>query len=76
MKKTFVLALFPSLILAACGNGVPKVSDPHNIVVDGQKMTQANFLQTYCVGKVGNETCDKVKNAMSRDATKGTVPRF
>jgi hypothetical protein len=55
---------------------VPKIDDPHNVVVDGQKMTQADFLQKYCISRAGNETCDKVKNAMDKDATKGVIPRF
>lgn len=76
MKKIIFVALVPVVLLFGCGDDVPKVSDPHNVIVDGQKMTQADFLQKYCVGKAGNETCDKVKNAMSKDATKGTIPRF
>ncbi len=76
MKKIIVLALLPIVLLTACSDDVPKVDDPHNVVVDGQKMTQANFLQRYCISRAGNETCDKVKNAMDKDATKGVIPRF
>ncbi len=67
MKKIIVLALLPIVLLTACSDDVPKIDDPHNVVVDGQKMTQADFLQKYCISRAGNETCDKVKNAMDKD---------
>ncbi len=68
MKKIIVLALLPILLLTACSDDVPKIDDPH--------MTQADFLQKYCISRAGNETCDKVKNAMDKDVTKGVIPRF
>lgn len=73
-RKFFIISLL-IFLLSACGDGVPKIENPHKVVVDGKNMTQANFLQTYCIGKVGNETCDKVKNAMSKDATKSALPK-
>ena len=82
MKNIRIIALLTTVLLTACSKDetpkdeVPKVEDPHNIVIDGQKMTQANFLQKYCVGKVDNETCAIVGNAMGMDATEGEVPRF
>ncbi len=76
MNKIFIITLLSMALLTACSDEVPKVEDPHNVVVEGQKMTQAAFLQKYCVGKEFNETCAKVQNAMSKDATKGVVPRF
>ncbi len=76
MKKLWFAALSTAALLTACSDDVPTVEDPHNVVVDGEKMTQADFLQKHCVAKTGNENCEKVKNAMSKDATKGAVPRF
>ncbi len=76
MKNIFIITLISTVLLTACSDGIPKVEDPHNVVVDGQKMTQAAFLQKYCIGKEYNETCGQVQNAMSKDATKGVVPRF
>lgn len=76
MRRIFAATLLPLVLLTACNDGVPKVDDPHHVVVEGQKMTQAEFLQKYCINKVGNETCAKVQNAMSLDATKGEAPRF
>lgn len=76
MKKLFAVAPFLIALLAACSDGVPKIDDPHNVIVDGQKMTQAAFLEKYCIGKGNNETCLKVDHAKRMDATKGAVPRF
>ena len=76
MKSVLAVSLFLSAFLIGCGDGVPKVEDYSNVVVDGQKMTQSQFLQKHCVNKSTNDTCNRVKNAMSKDATKGVVPRF
>ncbi len=78
MKNIFIIPLFSTVLLTACSDGIPKVEDPHNVVVGGQKMTQAAFLQKYCIGKEYNETCAKIKNAMATDTTKapGGIPRF
>jgi hypothetical protein len=76
MKNVLHVGIFPLFVLMACSDGVPKVSNYHDIVIDGKKTTQADFLQKYCVGKTKSETCDRVQNAMTKDATKGTVPRF
>lgn len=65
-----------SLLMAACEQGVPHVDDPHNVVVNGQTMTQLEFLEKYCVGKVADENCAKVSYAMRKDAVVGGVPRF
>jgi hypothetical protein len=76
--RIITIALFQIVMLLACSKGddVPKIDDPHNVVVNGQKMTQRAFLEKYCVAKVDNETCGKVSHAMEQDATHGVVPRF
>lgn len=72
-KNLVVIAV---VFLSACDQGVPKVDDPHNVIVDGKKMTQSAFLHKYCVEQVADPTCSKVKHAMLLDFTKGEVPRF
>lgn len=57
-------------LLTGCGDTVPSVADPHNIVVNGKAMTQQEFVTTYCAGKTGHETCDKVSQAMAADSSK------
>lgn len=80
MKKILTATLLTGFLAACSSDDVPKVEDPHNVIVDGQKMTQADFLQKYCVGKELNETCAEVKNAMAIDSTRsktpGVIPRF
>jgi len=75
MKKIYFAVCLPALLLTACGDDVPNVDDPHHVTVDGKPMKQADFLQQHCVGKLANETCDRVKNAMSKDFTKGEMPK-
>lgn len=69
--KRFIALIIPALLLAACGDDVPKVEDPHNIVVDGQPMTQAAFIEKYCAGKADNATCMTVLAAKRQDSTRG-----
>ena len=59
--------LLPMLAGAACGQEVPHVDDPHNIVVNGEEMSQADFLDKYCIGKENNPTCSKVLDAATRN---------
>lgn len=71
MKKfLWVAALSAASILTGCGDDVPKVADPHNIVVNGQPMKQQAFLEKYCAGKKDHETCVAVARAMVADSTK------
>ena len=75
MKFLATATLIFVWVLAGCSDGVPKVDNPHAIMVDGKKMTPAAFLQTYCTAKGNNETCLKVVQAMRSDATKGVIPK-
>lgn len=71
MKKLlWVVVVSMASILTGCGDDVPKVADPHNIVVDGQPMKQQAFLEKYCAGKKDDETCVAVARAMVADSTK------
>jgi len=76
MKLRLLLVGVSALILGACGNGVPNVDDPHNVVVGGQKMKQGDFLAKYCEGKSSNDTCRKVYLAMHQDSTRGAMPKW
>jgi hypothetical protein len=75
MKKILLAASFLPLVLAGCDSAVPNVQNPHNIVVNGEKMTQAAFLKKYCTGDGYGKTCMAVQQAMRSDATKGPVPK-
>ena len=76
MNKSLALLMLLTL-LTACNEGIPSIDDPHNIIVDGQKMKQDEFLEKFCVAKLNNETCLKVQAAYSQDMAKPTtVPRF
>lgn len=71
-----ILAMIGIMCLSACDQGVPKVNDPHNVTVNGEKMTQLAFLDRYCVEQVADPTCSKVRHAMRKDSSRGAVPRF
>jgi hypothetical protein len=64
-------ACFLVSVLGGCADPVPNVADPHNVVVNGQSMTQQAFLETFCPGKKDNETCLKVQQAMAQDSVRG-----
>ena len=44
-----ILFLLPLIIglLSACSDDVPTVDDPHNIVINGEKMKQTDFIKKY-----------------------------
>jgi hypothetical protein len=75
------LALATALLVAACerkpaNDGVPVLVDPHKPVdMDGKPMKYGEFLQKYCMGKITNETCAKVQQAMNVDSTRGPMPK-
>lgn len=75
MKKFSLPALICCLILAGCDSSVPNVDDPHNIVVNGKKMTQAAFLKKYCTGEGYGKTCMSVQQAMRSDSIRGGLPK-
>jgi len=74
MKRLTSLAVLVVLI-AGCGESVPTVTDYKKIVVDGQAMTHAEFLNKYCTNAPTNETCIRVSKAMREAATKGVTPK-
>jgi hypothetical protein len=59
--------LLPGLFVLACEREVPHVDDPNNIVVNGQEMSQAAFLDKYCIRKESDPTCSKVLNAATQN---------
>jgi hypothetical protein len=46
---------------------VPHVDDPDNIVVNGEKMSQTDFINKYCTGKEKDPTCSKVLDATAKN---------
>jgi hypothetical protein len=76
MHYKIILSILTGLILVACGDSVPKVMDPENIVVDGKSMTQREFVDQYCREQTDNESCVLVRRAMVAGSTKsknGTI---
>lgn len=76
MKNYLFLVVSALVLLSACGDSVPKVEDPHHIVIDGAVMKPMVFLKKYCEEKTAHGTCIKVQRAMIQDSTKGEAPRF
>ena len=82
MKLLFILII--GLTLTACDideDGVPKITDPNNIIVDGQQIMAEAFYNAYCKLKPTHETCIAVKRVTEVEAAlletrRGTVPRF
>lgn len=64
-----------TLMSACTRDPVPPISDPENIVIDGQRMTKVEFMNKYCQGKTDHETCNMVGQAIGRAASsrKGAV---
>jgi hypothetical protein len=74
MKYQLLCVLCLLGLLSACGDSVPHVSDPENIIVDGQKMTQRDFVEKYCAAKTDEESCVLVRRAMFTSSGKGKTP--
>ena len=75
MRKGFGLIVLVAGLLSACGDGVPKIDDPHKPVdADGNAIKGTEFLKKYCAGKANNETCAKVSTAVSTDFSRGKMP--
>lgn len=64
------LLLSLAVLLAACGEAIPEVKDPHRIVVDGQPMSASAFLKRYCQGQVMHPSCVAVSRVLVADATR------
>lgn len=77
-KLFTAILIASSFALTACDGGVPHVTDPENIIVDGRPMAQGEFVNKYCGGKVDNESCVLVRRAISKSSTKSKsgVPTF
>ena len=51
------------IFVLACERDVPQVDDPNKIVVNGEEMSQTDFLNKYCIEKENDPTCSKVMDA-------------
>ena len=76
MNKNCFVVLF---LLAACNAfaaGVPVVKDPHHPTdADGKPIKGIDFVRRYCAGKDLDETCLRVKQAVSADSSRGKMPK-
>ncbi|KXB17467.1 hypothetical protein [Xylella fastidiosa] len=77
MKKLFLLLLIAvTVLLSACNDGVPKVTDPnHPLDAEGKPISGFEFLKKYCVGKITNEDCIKVSEADKMNSGRGPMPK-
>lgn len=77
MRTIWVVVMLCTMCgwLAGCGPRIPKVDDPHRIVVDGKPMTARAFLDKYCQGQATHPTCVAVSRAMVADAVHGPLPK-
>jgi hypothetical protein len=53
---------------------MPHIDDPDNLVVDGEEMSQTDFINKYCIGKEKVLTCSRVLDAAAKnfiDRTRG-----
>ena len=73
MKKPAYLILV-SLAVVACNKSepspFPSFNDAKNIVIDGQKISARQYLETYCLGKPGgadNAHCKAATEQNTRD---------
>ena len=58
--------LLPGIFVLACEREVPHVDDLDNIVVDGEEISQTDFINKYCSGKENSPTCSKVLDAAAK----------
>lgn len=75
MKIKLITAAMLLALLSACSDQVPTIEDPHHPNVNGAAMTPNAFLEKYCVGKIDNATCAKVRTANSLDAAQPRLPK-
>ena len=59
--------LLSGIFVLACEREMPHVDDPDNIVVDGEEMSQTDFISKYCIGKENGLTCSKVLDAAAKN---------
>jgi hypothetical protein len=75
--KLHTVMFLSALILSACSDGVPKVDDTTNIVVNGKKLKAYEFRQQYCEGgKIQGEdyeTCQRVRMQAQKDKWGGEL---
>ncbi len=81
MKLKLAMVFFAATaLITGCNNnadsdGVPKI-DPNNIIVDGEKMTESDFIQKYCLGKRENKTCWEVLQVSRKKSRNGKMPNW
>ena len=75
--KSVQLLVFVVTLGASASYGAAPAVDPHHPVVDGNPMSQAEYLKKYCVSpeSAKDATCVAVSKALHADATKGKLPK-
>ncbi|ODT64557.1 MAG: hypothetical protein ABS69_20275 [Nitrosomonadales bacterium SCN 54-20] len=58
--------LLSGIFVLACEREMPSIDDADNIVVDGEEMSQTDFINKYCIGKEKSLTCSKVLDAAAK----------
>jgi hypothetical protein len=69
MKSIFV-GMMAVVALAGCGDDVPNVQDPNQIVIRGKILSQQEFLSTYCTKAKDNDTCVRVSKSMAAETAR------
>lgn len=67
MKKQIVGLLILAAFLSACEKQIPEIKDVNNIVVSGKTYTKQEFRDEYCIGIIGNRSCELVSTAIKKD---------
>lgn len=80
MRK-IIFNLIIALVLTACDNGkdadgIPKITNLDNIVVDGQTMTATAFYKEFCKLKPLNQTCLAVDHQVLLDINASVFKRM
>lgn len=64
MKEIALIALTLAVVACAKKDEVPAITDPNNIVVDGQKMEAKDFYEKYCKLHSSHDTCVAVEKVI------------
>jgi len=74
MRQPCTVVISLALAITACSDAAPRV-DPEKPVVDGQPMTQIEYLGRFCRDKQADPMCVEVAQAMNRASTTAEVPK-
>lgn len=75
LKNALIVAGI-GMLSAACSKSAPTVEDAQNIVIDGVKLSQGDYLEKYCRGLEDDPSCIKVRTAKLQSSTRGEMPKW